>query len=369
MQHFDNVEITFGELFEFLNVTNKNEIQKLNEELFVETPDSELAPILGVIQKTDHIIYKYVLENGVEFSVSDRHLVFEFGVLKFIKDCEYVDLIDHTAKIVSRKYVECGDVFDISIPAPHLYVTPNGVIHHNTSMLLQILELLEKQGKKTAYISGEENVEQLAFTSKRLNVNRVPLANITDIDEICDAIVDNKFQFVVIDSLPAITSKKKMNKKQLEEYIAMKIVQTAKEHEVIIGVIMHFTKAGTYKGSSLIPHSTDCNIIMTRNKEDYNLRDVDVTKHRFGTAGQTCFEMTQKGFSFEAVESPTEDGSKKPSKRDAILSVLDTVKTIAEIAKETGATGGYLSTILRELSNEGLVTKEGKGATALYIKR
>lgn len=240
-----------------------------------------------------------------------------------------------------------------------------------TSMLLQILELLEKQGKKTAYISGEENVEQLAFTSKRLNVNRVPLANITDIDDLCKAIVEHKCTFVVIDSLPAITSRKKMNKKQLEEYITTKIVQTAKEHEIVIGTILHFTKTGQYKGSTLLPHSVDCNVIMNRNKEDHNLRDIDVTKNRFGSAGQALFEMTPRGFTFDAVERKEEENAKgkKGSKRDAVLSVLDTAKNIEAISKESGVTGAYLTTILRELSNEGAVTKNGKGSTATFIKK
>jgi predicted ATP-dependent serine protease len=240
-----------------------------------------------------------------------------------------------------------------------------------TSMLLQVLELLEQNGKKTAYISGEENVEQLAFSAKRLNVNRVPLANITDIDDLCKAIVAEKCDFVVIDSLPAITSKKKMNKKQLEEYITTKIVQTAKQHEIVIGTILHFTKAGTYKGSTLLPHSVDCNVIMNRNKEDYNLRDVDVTKNRFGSAGQAIFEMTPRGFTFEAVESKDQENAKgkKGSKRDAVLSTLDSAKTIESIVKESGVTGSYLTTLLRELVSEGAVTKNGKGATATFIKK
>ena len=240
-----------------------------------------------------------------------------------------------------------------------------------TSMLLQVLELLERNGKKTAYISGEENVEQLAFSAKRLNVNRVPLANITDIDDLCKAIVDEKCDFVVIDSLPAITSKKKMNKKQLEEYITTKIVQTAKQHEIVIGTILHFTKAGTYKGSTLLPHSVDCNVIMNRNKEDYNLRDVDVTKNRFGSAGQAIFEMTPRGFTFEAVESKEQENAKgkKGSKRDAVLSTLDSAKTIESIVKESGVTGSYLTTLLRELVSEGAVSKTGKGASATFIKK
>lgn len=238
-----------------------------------------------------------------------------------------------------------------------------------TSMLLQILELLENKDKKTAYISGEENVEQLAFASNRLNVSKVPLANMTDIDDICEAIIKNDFDFVVLDSLPAITSRKKMNKKQLNEYITTKLIKTAKEHEVIIGVILHFTKAGTYKGDTLLPHSVDMNIVMTRNKEDYNLRDVDVTKNRFGSAGQAIFEMTSKGFTFEAVEQAEQQSSKKVSKRDVILNALDEEKNIEQIVASTEVSGTYLNNILRELVNEGKITKKGKGSTATFKKK
>ena len=237
-----------------------------------------------------------------------------------------------------------------------------------TSMLLQILELLEQNGKSTAYISGEENVEQLAFTSARLNVSSVPLANLTDIDDICDAVIQNKFDFVVLDSLPAISSKRKMNKKQLEEYVTTKIVQTAKEHEIVIGTILHFTKGGTYKGSTLLPHSVDCNIIMTRNKDDYNLRDVDVTKIRFGSAGQAIFEMTPRGFTFEAVEAQEVDGGKsKKSKADVISEILTEPMTVKQICEKTEMSGAYLSTVLRQLVNEGKIKKEGRGVEATYV--
>ena len=240
-----------------------------------------------------------------------------------------------------------------------------------TTALLQVLELLEHTGKRTAYISGEENVEQLAFASKRLNVSNVPLANITDIDDICDAIVKNDFDFVVLDSLPALTSRKKMNKKQLNEYITTRLIQTAKEHEVVIGIILHFTKSGTYKGDTLLPHSADMNIIMTRNKDDYNLRDVDVTKNRFGSAGQAIFEMTSRGFTFEAAEinNPVPQQGKKTSKSDIVLNSLDTAKTIAQIVQETNVSGAYLTNLLRQLQAEGKVDKSGRGAEATYIQK
>ena len=241
-----------------------------------------------------------------------------------------------------------------------------------TSFLLQTLELLELNGKRTAYISGEETQEQLAFTSKRLNVQRVPLANLTDVDEICNAIRENKMEFVILDSLPALTVKHKMNSREKEEYIVTKLIQTAKENEICIGVILHFTKNNTYRGGTLLPHSVDCTLIMTRCEEDHYMREIESTKNRFGGTNVTTIEMSARGFTFEKVDESrvqSKDKEKKASKRDVVLEALEEgEKTIADLARETGVNGQYLVAILRDLSNEGVVSKEGKGAQAVFKK-
>ena len=60
---------------------------------------------------------------------------------------------------------------------------------------------------------------------------------------------------------------------------------------------------------------------------------------------------------------------KKASKRDVVLQALeDGEKTIADLARETEVNGQYLVAILRDLSNEGVVSKEGKGAQAIFKK-
>jgi len=240
-----------------------------------------------------------------------------------------------------------------------------------TTICLQTLELLEQAGKKTAYVSGEETQEQLAFTSKRINVSRVPLANMTDVDDICKAIVDNKFDFVMIDSLPTLTTRKKLNTREKEEYVTTKLIQTAKENEICIGVILHFTKTGTYKGSTLFPHSCDCNLIMTRNDEDETLRDVEATKNRFGSTGVMTIEISASGFTFEKVEvaNPTTKATAKKSKREMVIeSISDQGSSVADIVKDSSVSGGYLTTLLRELYNEGVLTKEGRGADTVYKK-
>ena len=239
-----------------------------------------------------------------------------------------------------------------------------------TTFLLQTLELLERNGKKTAYISGEETIEQLSFTSKRIGVSNVPLANITDVDVICDLIVKNKFDFVVIDSLPSLTTKQKLNKNQREEYITTKLLTTAKSNEIVIGIILHFTKTGSYKGSTLLPHSVDCNMLMKKNEDERKLRDIETTKNRFGSCSFASFQLTTNGFIFESTELNKDSSTKRPinSKKDNIFLLLETSKTIIEIVRETKISANYVTMLLRDLLIEGKIIKEGKGVSAIYKK-
>jgi predicted transcriptional regulator len=83
-------------------------------------------------------------------------------------------------------------------------------------------------------------------------------------------------------------------------------------------------------------------------------------------------EMSARGFTFEKVDESRvqlKEKAKKSSKRDIVLEALEEgEKTIADLARETEVNGQYLVAILRDLSNEGVVSKEGKGAQAIFKK-
>ena len=241
-----------------------------------------------------------------------------------------------------------------------------------TTLLIQMLEKLELTGKKTAYVSAEESVEQLAFTCNRLGVTQVSVANMTNIEDIFDAVEKHKFDIVILDSLPALTSRKKLRGKRLEEYLSNYIVTKAKELEVVTGIILHFTKTGTYKGSTLLPHSVDCNIVMTKAKDNPTVREIDVTKNRFGVAGYTAFMMTEKGFDFQKVEVVEGDAvpNKKGKKAQYVEAISNAVKQNGQINLKvaTDLLGCSLKAqnVLRELTLTGLVKKTGRGQTAIW---
>ena len=85
-----------------------------------------------------------------------------------------------------------------------------------TTFLLQLCEALSKNGYNVGYASGEENTFQLAFNCQRLGVKSVQIANVTDIDKLCEATA--KFDVLVIDSFQALSSEDDLNSKELERH-------------------------------------------------------------------------------------------------------------------------------------------------------
>jgi DNA repair protein RadA/Sms len=173
-----------------------------------------------------------------------------------------------------------------------------------TTMLLQLLEGFSTNGIKAAYISGEEPVHQLAFTSKRINTNNVLLANMNVIEDIFDEVEKNDFHIIILDSFPSITSRKGLKKVQLETYLANYITFMAKKTKTVVGTVLHCTKRGTYKGTTLFPHNVDSNFMFRRNKFDSDICELEITKNRFGSTGTNYFRMTKNGIDFKMI---TED--------------------------------------------------------------
>ena len=242
-----------------------------------------------------------------------------------------------------------------------------------SSISLQLLQALEDSGKKTAYISGEETIEQVSFAATRLNALSVPVANLVYIEDIVEAVIQHKFNFIVLDSYPTIMTRKTgMSSREKESYIIGQLISLAKEHEVCMLIIMHFTKNGNYKGSTEIVHAADALFTLEKNPDDHGLRDLIAHKNRFGACTFTTFPFGDRGYTFEAVAADNnperKSGAKKQSKTDVVVNALTTPKTMQQIVKDTEVSGAYLTTMLRQLINEGKVIKIGRGAEAIYQK-
>jgi len=239
-----------------------------------------------------------------------------------------------------------------------------------TTLLLQTLELLEKSGKKTAYVSGEESIYQVAFAAKRLNLKNITIANVTVVEDIFDAVKEGGYKMIVLDSLPSLETRSGLEGKRKEEYLSNYITARAKELEVVVGIILHITKQGKYKGSTLLPHSVDSNIMLRVSEEDETVREIEVTKNRFGRTGTTAFPMTESGFSFESVGISDDEKPTKSKSQVAVDSVLAHIKKQGSInsaeAAEVIGDVSKVQKVMKDLVNAGLVVKNGRSASTVW---
>jgi len=239
-----------------------------------------------------------------------------------------------------------------------------------TTLMLQILQALHKNGHKVGYCSTEESVAQLALTCKRLEVKDLLVCNESDVDTI-SKLMDN-LDVIVVDSFQGLTAGRLRNR-ELEKYLIEKLVVRAKETECAVFMICHHTKAGGIKGSSLIIHAVDVNMGIRGVRDgEANMRCIYFDKNRFGPAHELMTTMLYAGYDFDSeVIIPDKVNKKKQPKieqRKQLISLLEANKelTLQQGCDKLKMDSTRLGYLLRELVSEGFVVKKGRGGEAIW---
>lgn len=242
-----------------------------------------------------------------------------------------------------------------------------------TTFMLQLLQGLDKNGYNVGYFSGEESIFQLAYTAKRVNADRVPVANVTDIDDIKDMMKD--LDVLVVDSFQALTTKQKMNSRQLEKYAVQTLTRHAKQTECAVVFIMHLTKSGDLKGGTIVPHTVDCNIKIDRvtDADDEAARVIYFEKNRFGPLNELECTIGRAGYDFDAevVREDDKAKSKKTRSKDVDVAKIKEYLSdhgainIAGAAQLLGDVNKAYSR-LREMVIVGDLVKSGRGTDAVW---
>lgn len=255
-----------------------------------------------------------------------------------------------------------------------------------TRLMLQMLSAIARStGKRVAYASGEENQYQLAYVAKQLGVDNVLIAHRTDIDQLMADVVRLQLDLLILDSFQAMTTQHHTGN-AAEKYMVSRIVQTAQQSETVIGVIMHITKGGKYKGGTIVPHTVDMNAMLTHGDEEMfgtdQARVLEITKNRFGGAGDAVFYMTPKGFDLEtdmnkikeiratnmAKASTKKLGNGKEKLTAAILEKAAEGNRGINLTDAVNIAGNYYRgrNMLKELEAFGKLTKFGRGDEAIW---
>lgn len=242
-----------------------------------------------------------------------------------------------------------------------------------TTFLLQVLDALAQNGYSTAYASGEENEYQLAFTCNRIGVKSVQVANMTDVDTLVEQM--EHFDCLVVDSFQSLTTKSKMNSREFESYAVSKLTKAAKDTECTIFFIMHLTKDGKLKGSTLVPHSVDVNMQIEIDADvDDDARKIFFNKNRFGPCNELTVYLGARGYDFATPVIIEETENKAPSKKSRKKAEQEKIMNMKEpphitadrVMKELDIDYNRASFVLRDLVNNDKLVKFGRGKTAIY---
>lgn len=195
-----------------------------------------------------------------------------------------------------------------------------------STVLMQIMRSLGKQRVLSMYVSGEEDVAQLADRASRLGAfpkKHVVMGKETDIDRIFEKIDEIKPSVVAMDSIQTVVCTNGSGD-ELEpgsptsiKCAIREFMDYGKKNGIVFIVIGHVTKDGAISGPRALEHYVDVSIYFSGEKTKKERELVCGSKNRFGETPRSArFNMTGEGLvavvEKEAEKESEDEGTEEP---------------------------------------------------------
>ena len=169
-----------------------------------------------------------------------------------------------------------------------------------TTLLLQALPCLSRNGSAVLYVSGEESSTQVKMRGHRLGVDHrfLYLFSETSLEAIVRSADELNPSAVVVDSIQTTFSAQMTSPPgsitQVQE-AAAQLMAFAKRRDIPVFLIGHVTKEGAIAGPRLLEHIVDT-VLYFEGDRGHSHRILRAVKNRFGATNEIgVFEMTQAG--------------------------------------------------------------------------
>lgn len=169
-----------------------------------------------------------------------------------------------------------------------------------STLLLEVLAKAARAGARTAYISGEEAIEQIRARARRMGVADAPvaLASATSLRDILTTLKRDRFDIVVIDSIQTLWSDAhEAGPGSIVQVraCAAELVRLAKAGGPAVILVGHVTKDGQIAGPRVVEHMVDA-VLSFEGERGYPFRILRAGKNRFGATDEIgVFEMGDAG--------------------------------------------------------------------------
>ncbi len=182
-----------------------------------------------------------------------------------------------------------------------------------STLLLQALDALQRAGKNTLYVTGEESGAQVALRSRRLGLDhsQVRVLAETQLENILATLQSQQPDVAVIDSIQTVYSEQLTSAPgsvaQVRE-CAAHLTRAAKSgfgngRSTCIVLVGHVTKEGALAGPRVLEHMVDT-VLYFEGDTYSQFRLVRAIKNRFGAVNEIgVFAMTEKGL--KGVSNPS----------------------------------------------------------------
>ena len=177
-----------------------------------------------------------------------------------------------------------------------------------STLLLQALDSLQRNGQSTLYVTGEESGAQVALRSRRLGLDASQVKVLAEIqlDKILATIDSLQPDVAVIDSIQTVYSDQLTSAPgsvaQVRE-CAAHLTRCAKSSGTAIVLVGHVTKEGALAGPRVLEHMVDT-VLYFEGETHSSFRLVRAIKNRFGAVNEIgVFAMTEKGL--KGVSNPS----------------------------------------------------------------
>jgi DNA repair protein RadA/Sms len=178
-----------------------------------------------------------------------------------------------------------------------------------STLLMQAVAALAKQGRKTVYISGEESVAQVRLRASRLGLMQqgVELAAATNVRDIIASLEGaSPPEVVIIDSIQTMFLDNIESAPGTVTQVraaSLELIKVAKRMGLVLFLVGHVTKDGQIAGPRVLEHMVDT-VLYFEGERGHQFRILRAVKNRFGGTDEIgVFVMTDKGL--EEVTNPS----------------------------------------------------------------
>ena len=179
-----------------------------------------------------------------------------------------------------------------------------------STLLMQVSAALAKDGRRVAYVSGEEATAQVRLRAQRLGVADQPVDLLaeTNVENVVTTLEAGKPPaLLVVDSVQTLwtdTVESAPGTVSQVRAASQAMIRYAKSKGTALVLVGHVTKEGTIAGPRVVEHMVDA-VLYFEGEGAHNFRILRGVKNRFGPTDEIgVFEMSDRGLT--EVANPSE---------------------------------------------------------------